>query len=63
MDSSSSISIQDDRIGVTALLFDQGQVQRVIDRLSAIKGLLPENAPRSNKTGADSANNEDHEEE
>jgi hypothetical protein len=40
--SGSSIAIKDDRLELAALLYDQAGVQKVIDRLTAMKGLLPE---------------------
>jgi hypothetical protein len=48
--SESSIAIKDDRLELAALLYDQVGVQKVIDRLSAMKGLLPEKAPDQDKT-------------
>ncbi|WP_315805071.1 hypothetical protein [Bradyrhizobium sp. SZCCHNS3002] len=42
--SESSIAIKDDRLELAALLYDQAGVQKVIDRLSAMKALLPEKA-------------------
>lgn len=41
--SQTSISIQDDRPELFAVLYDQIGVQKVIDRLNAVKGMLPEN--------------------
>lgn len=41
--SQTSISIQDDRVELFAVLYDQVGVQKVIDRLNAVKGMLPEN--------------------
>jgi hypothetical protein len=43
--SESSIAIKDDRLELAALLYDQVGVQKIIDRLSAMKALLPEKAP------------------
>jgi hypothetical protein len=40
--SESSIAIKDDRVELAALLYDQAGLQKVIDRLIAVKGLLPE---------------------
>jgi hypothetical protein len=40
--SQTSISIQDERVELFAVLYDQVGVQKVIDRLNAIKGMLPE---------------------
>jgi hypothetical protein len=40
--SESSIAIKDDRLELAALLYDQEGVQKIIDRLTAMKGLLPE---------------------
>lgn len=40
--SGSSIAIKDDRLELAALLYDQAGVQKVIDRLTAMKTLLPE---------------------
>jgi len=42
--SESSIAIKDDRLELAALLYDQAGVQKIIDRLSAMKALLPEKA-------------------
>jgi hypothetical protein len=42
--SESSIGIKDDRIELAALLYDQAGVQKVIDRLNAVKALLPEHS-------------------
>jgi hypothetical protein len=43
--SESSIAIKDDRLELAALLYDQVGVQKIIDRLSAMKALLPEKTP------------------
>jgi hypothetical protein len=43
--SESSIAIKDDRLELAALLYDQVGVQKIIDRLSAIKALLAEKTP------------------
>lgn len=51
--SESSIAIKDDRVELVALLYDQVGVQKVIDRLQAVKPLLPERSP----TEADEAAN------
>jgi hypothetical protein len=40
--SESAISIKDDCVELSALLFDQEAVQKIIDRLTAVKSLLPE---------------------
>jgi hypothetical protein len=40
--SESSIAIKDERIELAALLYDQEGVQKVIDRLNAVKTILPE---------------------
>jgi hypothetical protein len=40
--SESSIAIKDDRVELAALLYDQVGVQKVIDRLMAVRRLLPE---------------------
>jgi hypothetical protein len=50
--SESSIAIKDDRLELAALLYDQAGVQKVIDRLSAMKALLPEKAPEPKKEEA-----------
>ncbi len=39
---STSVAIQDDRIVVSATLLSAQGVQKLIDKLSAIKALLPE---------------------
>jgi hypothetical protein len=43
--SESSIAIKDDRLELAALLYRQAGVQKVIDRLSAMKAPLPKKAP------------------
>jgi hypothetical protein len=40
--SQTSISIQDERVELFAILYDQVGVQKVIDRLNAVKEMLPE---------------------
>jgi len=40
--SQTSISIQDDRVELFAVLYDQEGAQKVIDRLNAVKAMLPE---------------------
>jgi len=50
--SESSIAIKDDRLELAALLYDQAGVQKVIDRLSTMKTLLPEKAPEPEKDEA-----------
>jgi hypothetical protein len=50
--SESSIAIKDDRLELAALLYDQAGVQKVIDRLAAMKLLLPEKAPEPKKEEA-----------
>ncbi|MGJ5208163.1 hypothetical protein [Bradyrhizobium sp. HKCCYLR20261] len=51
--SESSIAIKDDRLELAALLYDQAGVQKVIDRLSAMKALLPEKTPDAKEEAAD----------
>ena len=40
--SQTSISIQDERVELFVILYDQVGVQKVIDRLNAVKEMLPE---------------------
>ena len=40
--SQTSISNQDERVELFAILYDQVGVQKVIDRLNAVKEMLPE---------------------
>jgi hypothetical protein len=44
--SQSTLQIVDERVELVAVLFDQEGLQKVIDRLTAVKGLLPEKAPQ-----------------
>jgi hypothetical protein len=48
--SASSIAIKDDCVELAALLYDQAAVQKIIDRLNAVKALLPERvaSPQAN---------------
>jgi hypothetical protein len=51
--SESSIAIKDDRLELAALLYDQAGVQKVVDRLLAMKALLPEKViPATNEEAA-----------
>jgi hypothetical protein len=54
--SESSLSIKDDRVELLAVLFDQVGIQKIIDRLTAIKALMPEkvqsNEPRPDDEAA-----------
>jgi hypothetical protein len=49
--SQSTVSIQDERVELSAVLYDQEGVQKVIDRLTAVKSLLPEK-PRASEPSA-----------
>jgi hypothetical protein len=49
--STSQIGFIDDRIEVSAILYDQQGIQKVIDRLNAIKGQMPEIAATPPKKG------------
>jgi hypothetical protein len=43
--SESTVQIQEDRIELFAVLYDQEGLQKVIDRLATVKSLLPVKAP------------------
>jgi hypothetical protein len=51
-----SIAIKDERIELAALLYDQAGVQKVIDRLNAVKVLLPEHVAKQEPDTKEAAN-------
>jgi hypothetical protein len=50
--SESSIAIKDNRIELAGLLYAQEGVQKIIDRLNAVKAVLPERADPKKKEAA-----------
>lgn len=47
--SQSTLSIKDEKVEIVAVLFDQENLQKVVDRLLAIKSLLPEKPPKADE--------------